>query len=327
MRQRRSWPTFRQLHPRKSEPRLRPPENELPAGGPLLKSRFTRFAAIDWSGQAVARPKGLALALAEAGSAAPDLIRPDGGWSREMLGDWIAGQAHEDMIIGIDLSAGFPFIDQQAFFPGWGKSPHDAKALWAVVEELSAPDPHLGSSSFIAHPEARRHFRQRCDLGDLHPPGRGRLRATELGQQAMGLSPYSCFNLVGAAQVGKSSLSGMRVLHRLAGKVPVWPFDPLPARGAVVVEIYTALAARAAGVRRGLSKLRNGAALDAALDALGSDPHSPLDRYDDHATDALVTAAWLRRAAPREELWQPRGMTKAIARTEGWTFGVPGNDG
>ena len=32
-------------------------------------SRFTRFAAIDWSGQAVARPKGLALAVAEAGGA------------------------------------------------------------------------------------------------------------------------------------------------------------------------------------------------------------------------------------------------------------------
>ena len=31
----------------------------------------------------------------------------------------------------------------------------------------------------------------------------------------MGCKPYSNFNLVGAAQVGKSSLSGMRMLHRL----------------------------------------------------------------------------------------------------------------
>lgn len=288
-----------------------------------MNSRFTRFAAIDWSGEAVARPKGLAVAVAEAGRDAPQLIRPDGGWTREALGDWIAAQAQDDILIGLDLSAGFPFTDEQAYFPGWDDSPGDARALWALVERLAHPDPHLASNSFIAHPEARRHFRQRGALGELHPAGRGRLRVCEYGQQALGLSPYSCFNLVGAAQVGKSSLTGMRVLHRLAGKVAIWPFDPLPPRGAVVVEIYTALAARAAGVRRGLSKLRDAAALDTALSTLGSAAHRPLVRYDDHSTDALVTAAWLRRAAHREELWLPRGMSNEIARTEGWTFGVP----
>ncbi|MFA7587751.1 MAG: hypothetical protein WCY11_16400, partial [Novosphingobium sp.] len=104
----------------------------------------------------------------------------------------------------------------------------------------------------------------------------------------------------------------------------VWPFAPLPEHGAVIVEIYTALAAREAGVRRGLSKLRDAAALDTALAALGSAPHAPLGKYDDHATDALVTAAWLRRAAHRAELWNPTGLDETIARTEGWTFGVPG---
>ena len=46
-------------------------------------SRFTRFAAIDWSGESVARPKGLALAIAEAGGDAAELIRPEGGWSQK----------------------------------------------------------------------------------------------------------------------------------------------------------------------------------------------------------------------------------------------------
>ena len=211
--------------------------------------RFTRFAVIDWSGEAVARPRGLALAVAEASGGAPELVEHHSGWSRALLGDWIAAQAGEDMVIGLDLSAGFPFLDQSAYFPGWDDSPGHARELWALVESIAAADPDLGCSSFVAHPQARRHFRQRGDLGDLYPPGRGRLRTTEHGQRALGLSPYSCFNLIGAAQVGKSSLTGMRVLHRLTGKVPVWPFDPLPERGAVVVEIYTALAARAAGVR------------------------------------------------------------------------------
>lgn len=288
----------------------------------MRPGRFNRFAAIDWSGQAVARPKGLALAVAEAGTAAPLLLRPENGWTREDLAGWIADRSEEDMLIGLDLSPAFPFLDEDAYFPGWPETPTDARALWALVERITADDPHLGSGSFVAHADALRHFRQRGTLGDLHPPGRGRLRKCEHGQRAMGLSPYSCFNLVGAAQVGKSSLTGMRVLHRLSGKVPVWPFDPVPQRGAVVVEIYTTLAAREAGVRPGISKLRDGPALDTALAGLGSSPHTPLPRYDDHATDAILAAAWLRRAAHRAALWQPAGLTDTVAQTEGWTFGV-----
>ena len=34
---------------------------------------------------------------------------------------------------------------------------------------------------------------------------------------------------------------------------------------------------------------------------------------DDHSSDALVTAAWLRRAAHRAQLWHPPGLTPAIA--------------
>jgi hypothetical protein len=115
----------------------------------------------------------------------------------------------------------------------------------------------------------------------------------------------------------------MRLLKRLAATLPIWPFDPLPARGSLVVEIYTSIAAVAAGLRRGRSKIRDAETLDRALGALGSRPHAPLARYDDHATDALLAGAWLRRVAARPDLWSPLAMTPAIARTEGWTFGVP----
>jgi len=225
------------------------------------------------------------------------------------------------VLIGLDLSPAFPFLDHGAYFPGWHATPDDGPALWALVDRLAAEDPHMSATSFIAHSEARRHFRQMGDCGDLFGTGRGRLRVCEGVQKALGLSPYSCFNLVGAAQVGKSSLTGMRVLHRLRGAVPVWPFDPLPETGPVIVEIYTSLAARAAGIRAGRSKMRDGAALDAALAALGSRPHAPLARYNDHATDALLSAAWLRAVAENPTLWQPKGLTDEIARTEGWTFG------
>jgi hypothetical protein len=139
----------------------------------------------------------------------------------------------------------------------------------------------------------------------------------------MGCKPTSNFNLVGAAQVGKSSLTGMRVLHALGGAVPVWPVDPLPESGPAVVEIYTTIAAMAAGRSPSRAKMRSVEELNAALAALGSPPVPGRGALDDHATDALLTAAWLRLAAHRPELWSPAAMTPGIARTEGWTFGVP----
>lgn len=142
--------------------------------------------------------------------------------------------------------------------------------------------------------------------------------------------------------MAKASFAGMRLLHAIDGRIPIWPFDPLPGRGPdsgpdngpdggpdggpdrgmVIVEIYTAIAARAAGIARGRSKIRDAATLDRALAAIGSGPHAPLPRYDDHATDAILTAAWLRTHATRRDLWHPAEMTPLVAQTEGWTFGV-----
>jgi len=285
---------------------------------------FTRFVCIDWSGQAVARPQGIALAEATLGTAAPRLIRPSGGWSREAVLEWLLAEAanKSDLLIGMDFSFAFPFLDRCAYFPGWPESPPDARSLWARVERISAADPHLGCASFVAHETASRHFRRQPQgAGDLFGTGGGRLRATEIACRSAGFGPaQSSFNLVGAAQVGKSSLTGMRLLQRLNGIVPIWPFDPVPERGPMLVELYTTIAARAAGLR-GISKIRDAASLDGALAALGSEPHEPLSRYDDHSTDAILAAAWLRGAASRPELWHPTGLD-AVRATEGWTFGV-----
>lgn len=287
-------------------------------------TRFRHFAAIDWSGAAGARQQGIALACCQAGTAAPDLLLPAGGWSRAAILDWLRGAAAAgtDMLIGLDLSPALPLEDSGGYFPGWPASPHDAKTLWALIDSMSRDDPHFTVGTLLRDPHIRRHFRQQRDCGDLFPGGRGRLRVCEERQRNAGLSPSSCFNLVGAAQVGKSSLTGMRVLHQLNGAIPVWPFDPVPDTGPVIVEIYTTIAARAAEIRKGRSKMRDADALDAALVALGSDRHAPLAKYDDHVTDAILTSAWLRTVVDCEDLWHPPAMTPEIALTEGWTFGV-----
>ena len=286
-------------------------------------SRFAHFVAIDWSGAAGERHKGIALAQCSAGQAAPTLVRPGHRWSRAEVLHWLRHDLPRDSLVGTDLGQSLPFVDCGAFFPGWAESPPDARALWAMVDAACADEPHLGVNRFVDASEPARHFRRhggRC--GDRFPAGRGRLRATERAQEATGCKPYSNFNLVGAAQVGKSSLSGMRVLHRLAGHLPVWPIDPLPASGSVVCEIYTTIAAMAAGRPPSRSKIRDGTALDTALAALASAPFHHTGPIDDHQSDALITAAWLRTVAAEPLLWHPPGLTPEIARTEGWTFGA-----
>lgn len=285
--------------------------------------RFKRFAAIDWSGAAGPRQKGIAVAVCAAGAEAPVLVRPDHVWSRLDVLDWMLS-LEGDWLIGLDLSPSLAFVDRGAFFPGWDRSPADARQLWALVEDIAWDEPHLGANSFVDHPEASRHFRRhggRC--GDLFPPGAGRFRVVEDVSREQGLcNPYSNFNLVGAAQVGKSSLTGMRLFHRLAGRMPIWPYDAQTQAGPMVVEIYTSIAATAAGLPRSRTKVRDAGTLDRVLETLESQSHAPLARYDDHATDAIMAAAWLRVVAPREGYWNPRSLTPELARTEGWTFGV-----
>jgi hypothetical protein len=287
---------------------------------------FSEFAVFDWSGQNVERPKGIALASCRIGEA-PQLHPPTTmHWSRNDVLHWLvkAAESKSDMLIGFDLSMGFPFADTGAFFPDWEHSPHSAPALWQLVDELCANDAHLAANSFVTHPELSRYFRHQGQLGDRYGAEKsGRLRVVEHESRSqLSARPYSCLNLVGAAQVGKSSLTGMRLLNRLRGIVPIWPFDPMPERGPVIAEIYTSIAAKAAQLPKGRSKIRDQETLNAAFATLGTPAPDTLNRYDDHSTDALLTAAWLAKAASNPQFWQPKLMTDKIAQTEGWTFGV-----
>ena len=84
----------------------------------------------------------------------------------------------------------------------------------------------------------------------------------------------------------------------------------------------TSLAAREAGRSAAKAKMRSHEELNAALASLGSMPvkgHGPID---DHSSDALLTAAWLRRVADEPGRWAPSALTPDLARTEGWTFGA-----
>lgn len=291
-----------------------------------MTRHFGRFACIDWSGAKGERQRGIAVAVSDGPGRTPKLI--ERAWSRPAVLDWLIGHARRrsDLLIGFDFSAALPFFDAGAYFPGWPESPADARALWLQIDAICADDPHLEAGSFIDHPEISRHFRRHGGRqGDLFGigSGNGRHRLVDhICRDDRHGPATSCFNLVGAAQVGKSSLTGMRLLHRLDGRIPVWPFDPVPERGPMIVEIYTTIAARTAGLTGG-SKMRDADRLRAGLAGHGIARSPKLHHYDDHSTDAILTAAWLAEAAARPDLWHPRLLTPEIAAIEGWTFGIP----
>ncbi len=274
------------------------------------------FVAVDWSGARGVRHRGIAIALARQGSAPPALVPPPhpGGWSRLEVADWLGGLPMP-VLAGFDFSFAPPFVDCGAYFPGLA-APVRAPDLWAWLD-AHAQDPDLGATSLV-HGILRGHMW----LGAADGPKAGFLRWRQCERAfnaSGGGKAATLFDCVGAAQVAKASLAGMRLLHRLRGVAAIWPFEAPAAGRHLAVEIYTRAMLRHTGGRG--TKVRDAQALGTALAALGTRPPPPA-RLTDHETDVLVAAAALRHLAGRKALWAPAGLTPAVAATEGWTFGV-----
>jgi len=195
--------------------------------------------------------------------------------------------------------------------------PDNARDFWAYVDALSE-DEDLGAASFLERAH-RRHFYFGIADGTKADFVRFRQCDARLNAQG-GRKTASAYDAIGAAQVAKASFSGMRLLRRLDGKVAIWPMDPLPAKGSAVVEIYTRIYLRNAGMSG--KKLRSRVDLNQALAGLGSKPVRLRFEPNDHETDALVTAAGMRAHLGNPDAFAPTGITAELARTEGWTFGI-----
>jgi len=291
-----------------------------------VRAQFQSFVAIDWSGAKGKRHKGIAIAEAR-GDAAPRLVRPGHVWSREEVLDWLLKRAAKaPTLFGFDFSFAPPLIERGEYLPGEADVPRTAREFWAYVDAKS-DDEDLGAASFLEQAH-RRHFYFGIADGVKARFMHFRQCDARLNAQG-GRKTASAYDAIGAAQVAKASFAGMRFLRRLDGKVAIWPFDfaqggrmdPLPDRGSAVVEIYTRIYLRRAGMTG--RKLRSLAALNEALTALGSRPARLRFEPNDHQTDALVTAAGMRQfAADEPRAFDPEGLTPEIARSEGWTFGI-----
>jgi hypothetical protein len=282
-----------------------------------VSARFESFVAIDWSGAKGRRHKGIAIAEAR-GDALPRLVRPNHVWSREQVLAWLLKRSDaEPTLFGFDFSFAPPLIERGEYLPGEIDVPATAREFWAYVDQC-AGDEDLGAASFLEQAH-RRHFY--FGIADGVKADFVRFRQCDQALNAQGgRKTASAYDAIGAAQVAKASFSGMRLLHRITGKVAIWPMDPLPESGSAVVEIYTRIYLRRAGLSG--RKLRTRAELNQALVGLGSPPARLRFEPNDHQTDALVTAAGMRALAADPRAFAPRGLTAAIARSEGWTFGV-----
>ena len=278
---------------------------------------FASTVAIDWSGAKGKRHKGIAIAEAK-GTGAPRLVRPGHIWSRCEVLEWMTAKAErEPTLFGFDFSFAPPFVGRGAYLPGEADVPETAREFWAYVDRLS-DDVDLGAASFLERAH-RRHFY--FGIADGVKADFMHFRRCDAVLNAQGgRKTASAFDAIGAAQVAKASFSGMRLLHHIDGKIAIWPMDPLPAQESAVVEIYTRIYIRNAGLPG--KKIRTADELDAALAALGSRPASLDHEPTDHETDALITAAGMRAHLVNPLAFAPPGLTPAIARTEGWTFGI-----
>ncbi len=280
-------------------------------------SRFASCVAIDWSGAKGRRHKGIAIAEAR-GADAPRLVRPGHAWSREEVLEWLLKRAgKEPTLFGFDFSFAPPFVERGAYLPGETGVPDSARLFWAYVDALSH-DEDLGAASFLEEVH-RRHFYFGIADGVKADFVRFRICDAHLNTQG-GRKTASAYDAIGAAQVAKASFSGMRLLHRLDGRVPIWPMDRLPDGGSAVVEIYTRIYLRNAGMSG--MKLRTRAELNRALAGLGSKPVRLKFEPNDHQTDALVTAAGMRAHLTNPRAFSPPGLTSELSQTEGWTFGI-----
>jgi len=288
---------------------------------------FDAILALDWSGQNSGY-RGIAVAEAWPDRTEVVLHAPPAGkhWRRTQVADWLEGRIGrgERLLITIDCAFSMPYRPGEGYLGG--RVPHiaDAPALWAMLDAASGGALDFGVGAILADTRIAPSY---WTSGRMPDGWTGEKRLTETScAEATGTRPETVFKLIGAKQVGKAALTGMRLLHHLRRAVPdrlsVWPFEDGD-RPVVLAENYPTLFRRRA--LGGLAKITDRVTLDRALAAYGCGPVRGLgDAVTDHAGDALVTAAGLRRflSETPDPFALPPGDIVRIRR-EGWILGIP----
>ena len=210
---------------------------------------------MDWSG-AARHYRGIAIAICGSGRTAPVLVNSRGSrWTRAKVTDWLERQldGRHRLLIGLDFAFGFPFEPACGYLGGCAPDVDDIFALWSLIETKSRDEPDFGCRNFLSDPAYRQLF---WTVGPKPKQWIERKRRTELAcAESTGTWPDTLYKLLHSKQVGKASITGIRVLHRVRSRcgdrVAVWPFETV--RAAALVEIYPTLCRTFTRGRRGIS--------------------------------------------------------------------------
>jgi hypothetical protein len=280
---------------------------------------FDCFVGIDWSGDKNAWQKGLKVAIARPGRAAPALKEcpaRKSGWSRIDVIRWIEDEFQDERaLIGIDFAFGFPEVT----LPG------NIVLDWDYAERVCAEHPNFYGGAFFRPPICPHSHLVNSRWLPKDRYSANHLRMTDIvAMQTTGARPQSVFNAVGPAQVGPSSISGMRALRSLrrncGGRIAIWPFDEAGHGGSVIVEIFPRYYPLSRGRSARLAGLRE---LNAALASFGSEAVRNNPKSEDEG-DALLSAAALRLLSSDDLLFR---LPDQAIRSQGWIFGVPVRNG
>jgi len=280
---------------------------------------FDSFVGIDWSGDKKPWQKGLKVGVAYPGRAAPQLVEcPSSkrGWSRTEVMRWIEDEFQDKRaLIGIDFAFGFPPVT----LPG------NIVLDWDYVEEICASYPNFYGGAFFRPPACAHSHLINSPWLPRTGYSAGHLRLTDLiAKNTIGATPQPIFNAVGPAQVGPSSISGMRALRSLRQNcgdgITIWPLSEASPTGSIIVEIFPRYFPLSKGKSARLADLNN---LNTALAAFDSDGLKDGPKSEDEG-DALLSAAALRSLSIQESLFQ---LPDQAIRSQGWIFGVPVQNG
>ena len=312
---------------------------------------FSSYLGIDWSGAKAKNHAGLQIAVAKPGKAVPKRMRPPVGryWSRFQVLDLLIEYANaavgkSPVLAGIDFAFAHPLrvkqsadlsvddsigVDTKSYFPYAEDSPKTATDLWALVEKVNHNQPDLYGGSMFSHPKWGEYYLAPPDYKARYYESCRRL--TEIASKAAGRSPSPTFKAVGADNVSTGSLAGMRLLYHLkqhlGERLSIWPFDDIVDGKAdlVLVEIFPSLYFYRLGMVSAKKAAANPAFLNRALAAYNSKGvkagFTPMGNDADEA-DAIIAAAALRYFSIASGFTLP-AASMAIARREGWIFGVP----
>ncbi|WP_395339987.1 hypothetical protein PN836_015785 [Ningiella sp. W23] len=284
---------------------------------------FDEYVGVDWSG-AKSPKKSFSISLASCFSGQTDA--PSARLeklSRTDIFDFIKARLSTTSrtLIGIDCNFGYCAEVMRRQF-GKDVSYLD---LHKAVEQMNLEHPNFFAGNFWS-----------CKpyVNDFWTTGKqpqwfcakSLRRHTETASIEQGLGiPESPFKLIGAKQVGKGGLAGMRMLRQLKMLYPdtlaLWPFDGQKIHDArvVVTEIYPRLFIKKAGF--GNQKVRDLPTLNEVLSNFDSGSLKLEAELNDHLSDAIIASAALRWFCQNRHPLSLR-MPHEAKKLEGWIFGV-----